>query len=492
MRILSVTSEMYPLIKTGGLADVIGSLPTALAEIGIDMRVLLPGYPQVKERIGETDGKGTKIELSMGSAVLKKTQVNGITIWILDMPGLFDRETGPYADAEGHDHPDNWKRFAALSQAAVALVADPPDGWVPDIAHSHDWQAGLVPAYFHAAGLKTATVYTIHNIAFPGSFPANIFPELNLPDEFFAMDGLEFHGDVSFLKAGLWYADAITTVSPTYAEELQRPDHGMGFDGVIRAHEKGMTGILNGIDTDEWNPETDQLIERNYSARAIAGRDVNRQALSTAFALDGERALLSVVSRLTEQKGIDLILEAAYALLERDLNLLILGTGDDAIEAMARDVAARNPGRVGLHIGYDEALAHRIQAGTDALLVPSRFEPCGLTQLCALRYGAVPIVAPTGGLVDSVIDANAAALARKVATGIHLREVSLSGIIAGVDRMLDLRSDSKVWQRIKRNAMATDVSWHASAAEYAALYQSLAGGRGRASRKTVQTSRNAI
>lgn len=489
MRILSVTSEMYPLIKTGGLADVAGALPPALAKLDIEMRVLLPGYPQVEDRLDNADRDGAAVDLSIGKATLRKASVNDITVWILEMPGLFDQGDGPYSGSDGRDHPDNWKRFAALSQAAAFLAADPPDGWIPDVVHSHDWQAGLVPAYIAATGSNVATVHTVHNIAFPGRFPAAIFQDLDLPEDFFAADGLEFHGDISYLKAGLWYADAITTVSPTYAEELQRPDFGMGFDGVIRARSDVLTGILNGIDTDEWGPGDDPLIERTYSARSLARRSVNRQALCTAFALHCERPLVSVVSRLTRQKGIDLILEAADTLMTRDINLLILGTGDEDIEAAARDVAARHPDRVGLHIGYDEALAHRIQAGTDALLVPSRFEPCGLTQLCALRYGAVPIVAPTGGLVDSVIDANPAALASKVATGLHLREVSVGGILAAIDRMLDLHADEAVWKRLKLNAMGADVSWKASAAAYAALYRSL--GRGRSARSAAQTSRNA-
>lgn len=492
MQILSVTSEMFPLIKTGGLADVAGSLPAALAHVGIDMRVLLPGYPQIMERAGDFEDVRKRVDLPIGAAILRQIRVDGIVVWIVDMPEIFDQGGGPYTDTAGRDHPNNWKRFAALAQAAVALIADPPDGWVPDIAHSHDWQAGLVPAYLRAADLKVASVHTVHNIAFPGRFPSDFFAELNLPVSFFDADGLEFYGDISFLKAGLWYADAITTVSPTYAEELQRSEFGMGFDGVIRSRKNALTGILNGIDTDEWTPEMDPLIERTYSARNITRRAVNRQALCKAFALDPDRPMVSVISRLTEQKGIDLILEATEELMRRDINLLILGTGDNAIEAVARDVAARHPERIGLHIGYDEALAHRIQAGTDTLLVPSRFEPCGLTQLCALRYGAVPIVAPTGGLVDSVIDANPAALAAKVATGLHLREVSVSGIISAVDRMLALLSDKSAWRRIKLNAMTADVSWKASAQKYAGLYQSLLDGRGRVLRKTEQTSRKAV
>ncbi len=474
MKVLSVASEMYPLIKTGGLADVTGALPHALQRQGVDMRVLLPGYPEVLETV-ERCGKARAMDLPLGAAQVERCNVDGVTVWVLDAPDLYDRPGGPYLDPEGRDHPDNWKRFALLAQAGARLAQEGGQGWRPDVVHGHDWQTGLVAAYLRAAGSDMPCVHTIHNIAFSGRYPAAIFPNLGLPEGFFGVDGVEFYGDVSFLKAGLVFADAITTVSPTYAEELTRPDFGHGFDGLLRARAQDFTGILNGIDTREWNPETDPLLERQYTVRSLGRRRVNRRSLYTAFALEDDRPLVSVVSRLTHQKGIDMVFEAADEIVAHGFNLIVLGTGEQEYEGLGLAAAGRHSGRIGVHIGYDEALAHRIQAGTDALLVPSRFEPCGLTQLCALRYGALPVVAPTGGLVDSVIDATPAAMARGVATGIHLRETSPAGIVAALDRLMAILNDRPCQLQMKRNAMNTDVSWETSAARYAALYAALTG-----------------
>ena len=478
MKVLSVTSEMHPLVKTGGLADVCGALPAALSQQGVEMRVLLPGYPSVLAAATLCGGP-TRLDLPLGPAALRRCTVAGATVWILDAPELYDRPGGPYQAADGRDHGDNWKRFGLLAQAAARIAAKGAEGWRPDIVHAHDWQAGLVPACLRAEAIPVPSVQTIHNIAFAGRFPAGIFGSLGLPAGFFDMHGAEFHGDVSFLKAGLYFADAITTVSPTYAEELTRPGFAHGFDGLIRDRAADVTGILNGIDTTEWNPAADRLIGRRFTPRSLGRRTANRRALGSAFALAQDRPLVSVISRLTHQKGIDLIFEAAGDIVARGFNLIVLGTGDPALETAAHALATRHPGRIGVHIGHDEALAHRIQAGTDALLVPSRFEPCGLTQLCALRYGALPVVAPTGGLIDSVIDATPASLAAGVATGIHLRELSARGIGAALDRLSAIMADPDCHARMIRNAMCTDVSWSASAARYAALYAGLVAGRGR-------------
>jgi starch synthase len=463
---------MYPLIKTGGLADVTGALPLALKRHDVDMQVLLPGYPAVMDALGPRARAGT-LDLPLSTARLLRCTVDGVVVWVLDAPDFYDRAGGPYLDPDGADYPDNWKRFALLAQAGARLAQQGVQGWQPDIVHGHDWQAGLIPAYLRAQRAKAASVQTIHNIAFSGRYPGAIFPQLDLPQRFFDIDGVEFFGDVSFLKAGLAFADAITTVSPSYAEELKRPEAGHGFDGLLRERAKAFSGILNGIDTQAWNPETDTLLTRRYSVRSLARRRVNRHALYTAFALEDNRPLVAVISRLTHQKGIDLIFEAADRIVAQGFNLILLGTGAQEYETRGLEGARRHPGRIGVHIGYDEALAHRIQAGTDALLVPSRFEPCGLTQLCALRYGALPVVAPTGGLVDSVIDANPAALARGVATGVHLRETSPAGIVAALDRMKAILDDAPCHLQMMRNAMNTDVSWEASAARYAALYRAL-------------------
>lgn len=469
MKVLSVCSEMFPLIKTGGLADMTGALPAALAGQGVDMRVLLPAYRGVALSL-ESCTELAALDLPLGRAGLRHCRMQGIDIFLLDAPALYDRPGGPYLDAAGQEHPDNWKRFALLAQAAAAIACGALPGWVPDVVHAHDWQAGLCAACLRAQDSETPVIQTIHNVAFAGRFPAAIFPELGLPEGFFGIDGVEFYGDVSFLKAGLAFSDLVTTVSPTYAEELTRPAMGGGFDGLLRARGADLVGILNGIDSGEWNPETDPLITRQYTASRLGQRQVNRNSLYTAFALEDGRPLVAMVSRLTDQKGVDLVFDAAGDILGRGFNLIILGAGDEAHETRALAVGSAHPGRAGVHVGYDEALAHRIQAGTDALLVPSRFEPCGLTQMCALRYGALPIVAPTGGLVDSVIDASPVALAQNVATGLHLREVSATGILFALDRLTAILANPPCHQQMIRNAMKTDVSLDRTAAEYAALY----------------------
>lgn len=481
MKVLSVCSEMYPLIKTGGLADMTGTLPAALARQEVEMRALLPLYralniaPESCAEIGVLD-------LPAGRAVLRQCAVRGREVFLLDMPGLYDSAGGPYLDPTGREHGDGWRRFAALAQAGAAIAGGAFPGWIPDLVHAHDWQAGLSAAYLQAAGRAAVpVVQTIHNIAFSGRFPAAILPELGLPETFFTIDGLEFYGDVSFLKAGLAFADLITTVSPTYAEELTRPEMGGGFDGLLRARSDDLLGILNGIDTDEWDPETDPLVIRPYSARRLAQRQANRNALFTAFALEDGRPVVAMISRLTDQKGVDLVLDAAAGIIARGFNLIILGAGDDEMEGRALALSVAHQGHVGVHIGYDEALAHRIQAGTDALLVPSRFEPCGLTQMFALRYGALPVVSPTGGLVDTVIDASPAALAQKVATGIHLREISAQGILFALDRLRAILDQPRLHQQMMRNAMKTDVSLDRCAADYAAAYARVMNAAGSAS-----------
>lgn len=475
MKVLSVTAEMQPLVKTGGLADVTGTLPPALAPHGVDMRVLLPAYRGLLARLAQRAAP-VSLDLPLGHVRLHGGKAGKVAVWLLDMPELFDRPGGPYLDADGRDHPDNWRRFAVLAQAAAWLARDGVQGWTPDLVHGHDWHAGLTGACLRADDCPVPYVQTIHNIAFTGQFPAEIFPQLGLPARFFTAEWIKFYGDVSFLKAGLAFADAITTVSPTYAEELTRPDFGGGFHGLLRARAAAFTGILNGIDTGEWDPGSDALIPCHYGPRRLARRGRNRQALDDEFSLEAGRPLVAVISRLTDQKGIDLVLAATAEIVALGFDLLILGTGQPDIEAQAQAAARHYPGRVGVHIGFDEALAHRIQAGADALLIPSRFEPCGLTQLCALRYGCLPVVAPTGGLADTVIDASPAALAAGVATGFHLRELSPAGIAAALARLQTVLQDRRQHWRMMRNAMAADVSWDASARAYAALYAGLIAG----------------
>ncbi|MEJ6396489.1 glycogen synthase GlgA [Yoonia sp. 208BN28-4] len=471
-RVLSVTSECVPLIKTGGLADVAGALPAALRDHGWDMRTLLPAY---RGLIAKTKAKKTvwsSDDLFGGPAKVFMAKVDGAEMLLLDAPHLYDRAGGPYGD--GVDFVDNAERFAALSWVAAEIAQNGlTDGWTPQVLHAHDWQAGLAPAYLRFANSDVKTVMTVHNIAFQGVTPAHKLDDLKLPHDAFHPDILEYWGQVSTLKAGLVTADAITTVSPTYAEELMRPDFGMGLDGVIAARSGDLSGILNGIDDAAWDPDTDPAIV-SYSAKKLTGKKKNRAALCKEFGLKGVKGPLAiVVSRLSHQKGLDLLIEAADEFVAKGGGLAILGSGDPWLEGQLQALATRNPGKVGLRIGYDEALSHRMFGGGDAVLVPSRFEPCGLTQLYGLRYGTVPVVAATGGLADTVINANAVAQAAKVSTGIVFQGIDRLGLSRALDKLIALYSDQKGWTAMQKRGMTQDLGWGASSAKYAELYEAL-------------------
>ena len=407
-----------------------------------------------------------------GPARLLRGDAAGLDLLVLDAPHLFNRPGNPYTGPNGADWPDNALRFAALSCMAAILATDARIFPLPDILHAHDWQAGLAMAYLDGAARRPATLLTVHNLAFQGNFPASLLPSLGLPPNAFRIEGAEFHGMVGYLKAGLALADAITTVSPTYAAEIQTPEFGMGFDGLLRHRSKNLHGILNGIDDAIWNPATDSLIASKFDVDHLAGRPINKAALQTQYGLerDPDALLLGVISRLSWQKGLDLLLPILDTLAALGAQLVILGAGEPELEHQFRAAAAAHPGRIACFIGYDEARAHQLQAGIDAILIPSRFEPCGLTQLCALRYGALPIVARTGGLADTVIDANAAALAANTGTGLQF---SSGHLPQALHRTAALWSTPATWSRLQRNAMQTDVSWRRPAAQYAALYKSL-------------------
>ncbi len=475
MRVLSVTSEAYPLVKTGGLADVAGALPPALARRGIEMRTLLPGYPAVMQRLGETRLLHDFPALLGTPARLLAAKVAGLDLVVLDAPELFARPGGPYVGSDGVDHPDNWRRFGALGLAAAEIARGAVVDFVPDLVHAHDWQAGLAPAYLRYLGIGTPSILTIHNIAFQGWFPASVFGALGFPPQAFSLDGVEYHGGVGFLKAGLANATAITTVSPTYAEEITTPAFGMGLEGLIGARADALHGIVNGIDTEVWDPETDPALAATFSARKLQGRAANRAAIEARFGLEADGSpLLVSITRLTWQKGMDLLAWITAAdIAGAGLRLAVLGSGDPALEATFLSIAAEFPGRVGMVIGYDEALSHTLQGGGDAILIPSRFEPCGLTQLYGLRYGCVPIVARVGGLADTVIDANVAAMNAGVATGFQFAPVDAAPLAATIRRATALMRDKAAWTAIQRQGMKADVSWDRSAAAYADLYASL-------------------
>lgn len=479
LKVLSVASEAVPLVKTGGLADVAGALPAALAAEGVQVTTLLPGYPAVMATLPKGARAIARWDDLLGSpARLLSGKLDGQPLLVLDCPALFDRPGGPYADPAGTDWPDNWRRFAAFSLAAAEVAMGYARGRRFDLVHAHDWQAAMVPAYLRYADrtVTVPSVLTIHNMAFQGWYEAAVFRHLGLPGEAFTVDGVESYGGVGFLKAGMQAASAVTTVSPTYAAEISRPEFGMGLEGLVQARGSAVHGILNGIDMGVWNPATDQHLAANYTAAMLAERATNKRAVEAAFALDEDDGpLFTVISRLTWQKGLDVLPGVLDHLVGNGGRLALLGSGDVAIEAAFHTAAARHPGRIGVRVGYDEPLSHLLQAGADAILVPSRFEPCGLTQLYALAYGCLPVVARTGGLADTVIDANPAALAAGVATGVQFDGVSEASLRAAIDRTLALYRQPDLWRQLQVNGMAADFSWAASARTYAALYRDLTG-----------------
>lgn len=476
LRALSVTSEIYPLVKTGGLADVAGALPAALAAHGIEVRSLVPGYPAVLAALKGAAAVHSVPDLFGGPARVLDGMAGGLRLFCIDAPHLYDRPGTPYGQPDGTDFPDNAQRFAALAQMAAVIGLGGAGSFAPDVVHAHDWQAGLAPAYLHYAGTaRPATVMTVHNLAFPGRFPASLLGALGLPPASYDVDGVEFYGGIGFLKAGLRLADAITTVSPTYAAEICTPEGGMGLDGLLRSRLGVLSGILNGIDTTVWDPGADVHLAAEFGGHRLRRRPRNKAALQARLGLapDPAALLFGVVSRLTRQKGMDLVLEALPALLGHGAQLAVLGSGEPGLEDGFAAAASTHPGRVGLLAAFDESLAHLIQGGCDALLVPSRFEPCGLTQLCALRYGAVPVVAHVGGLADTVIDANPAAQAAEVATGLQFAPVTAAGLEHAIARTARLWQQPKAWARTQRNAMRGDYGWDRPASEYAALYRTL-------------------
>ena len=478
MKVLAVASEFYPLIKTGGLADVVGALPGALAAHGVAVTTLIPGYPAVMHRIGK--GKAVKryADLFGAPARLLRAHYEGLDLLVLDAPALFERDGGAYLDPSGHDWPDNWRRFAALSAVGADIAGGGLRGFAPDLVHVHDWQAAMALAYMkHSGAPAEPGVITIHDLAFQGRFDASVFGALGLPPSAYALDGVEYYGGVGFLKAGLQYADAITTVSPSYAAEIMTPELGMGLDGLISNRAGVLHGIVNGIDTDEWNPASDPLIPATYGPRRLSARQRNRRAIEKRFGLKRDDAMLfCVISRLAWQKGIDLLADQIDALVAMGAKLAVLGSGDAALEGALLGAASRHRGRVGVMLGYDEPVAHLLQAGSDAILVPSRTEPCGLTQLYGLRYGCVPVVTRTGGLADTVIDANDAALAQGVATGVQFWPLTPETLHRAIARAVALHARPDVWAAIQRRGMAADNGWGRSAGRYAALYAELVRG----------------
>lgn len=475
MNILFVASECAPFVKTGGLADVIGAVPKALAALGSRVRVLLPAYPALADQVATGTTVLSLPDLHGGDARVVSVTAAGIDLLLLDAPHLFDRSGSIYLDGTGVDWGDNVLRFGALSFAGSCIAAQGVEGWTPDLVNAHDWQAGLVPAYLRDMGCDTPTVMTIHNIAFQGVFERDVLPALGLSDAMFDVNIGEYYGKFSFLKTGLNLASKITTVSPTYALELADPAFGMGLEGVMQARAADLLGIVNGIDLDVWNPKTDPAIAQSYSVTTLKKKPANRKAVEQRFGLtsNSDAPLFCVVSRLTSQKGLDLLLDVLPSLVGRGARLALLGSGDKSLETAFADAAKTYEGSVGTIIGYDEDLSHLMQAGSDAILIPSRFEPCGLTQLYGLRYGTIPVVARTGGLADTVIDANLAALDTNCATGVQFAPITTFALDQAIHRTCDLFAQPKVWAGLQRRAMRHPVGWDASAAAYQALFESI-------------------
>lgn len=472
MKILFASSEAYPLIKTGGLADVSGSLPRALHNLGHEMRLVIPGYQVVMAQPLRRRSVATFIqddyEVTLWQTTLPGTRV---TVWLVDCPALFDRPGNPYHDEEGVPWDDNAQRFALFCRVVSRLSLDQVGlGWSPDIVHCNDWQTGLVAVELRHTWPRPAILFTIHNLAYQGLFTHETFQALQLDEELWRFDRLEFHQQLSFIKGGLVYADRINTVSPRYAEEIQTVPFGHGLDGLLRHAGERLCGILNGIDEREWNPGSDPNLVQRYNRRSLEKKRDNKTALQREVGLPekGELPLIGVVGRLVQQKGIDLLLEILPKLLQQPLQLVVLGSGERELESALIAIATAFPEQVAVVIGYDEALAHRIEAACDIFLMPSRFEPCGLNQIYSLRYGTLPVVSPVGGLFDTVVDSGAQG--RSDATGFVMNAVSGAALLEALSRALGCFSDKERWRQLQHNAMSKEFSWQRSAKEYLLLY----------------------
>ncbi len=475
MKVLFVTSEIAPLIKTGGLADVSGALPAALRAIGVDVRVLVPGYPQVLAQIASNEVLATFSDLPgfPPSRLLFSTLHNGVPLMVIDCPVLYQREGGPYADAYGHDWSDNPLRFGLLCRVASILgCGGTPLSWHPDLVHGNDWQAGLTGAYLSVAKEAAPNIITIHNLAFQGNFDSENVALLHLPPESFAIDGIEFYGKMSFLKGGLYYAKHITTVSPNYAREIQHVELGFGMQGLLQARSRDITGILNGIDTDEWDPETDKHLAFHFSSQRMVGKAKNKRALQEQMGLQvqADVPLLAVVSRLTHQKGLDLLLEIVPRLLDIPVQLVVLGSGEKQMQDEALALAARYPDKVAAMIVFDEGLSHQIEAAADMFIMPSRFEPCGLNQFYSQRYGTPPVVHSTGGLADSVVDCTPQTLRDGTASGFVFSGMTADNLYAAIMRAVMVYCNEAQWKQLRKLCMNKDFSWETSARAYRRVY----------------------
>lgn len=486
LNILFCASEALPFIKTGGLADVSGSLPQALSQLGNDVYLVLPAYRSVLEKTSgckeiakyKVKGFGRNYTVSL---LQTKMLSSNVTVLLVDIPELFDRDGGPYLAEDGKDWWDNGERFAMFSKAIVEISMDRLDlNWKADVVHSNDWQTGLVPAWLTLENQRPKTIFTIHNMAYQGNFPHSVFRALDMPSHLWHVDGVEFHDNLSMLKSGIMMSDYVTTVSPTYAREICTPKYGCGFDGLVskRNHHGRLLGILNGIDQDVWNPAIDKYITQQYSQKAkpVTSKAENKDALLLELGASikiakSKNPLIGFVGRLVDQKGVDLVLEVIPDLMEHSsVNFVFIGSGDSVLQTKLQELSQIYPQRIFVYIGYSEALAHQVEAGSDLFMMPSRFEPCGLNQMYSLAYGTLPIVHHTGGLADTVVNATTENIAANIATGFVMYDATAYALKETIYYALGLYKQRKIWRKVQKKAMMQDFSWSKSALDYYNLY----------------------
>lgn len=473
-KILYISSEAFPLVKTGGLGDVAGSLPSALLKQSQDVRLLLPAYREVLKNITKQKVIATHSYYNLPLNIIE-TRLPGsnVIVWLVDCPALFDRPGSPYSDQHGLAWNDNALRFAVFCHVAADIALNKFElKWQPDVVHCNDWQSGLVPALLSLHKKRPATIFTIHNLAYQGIFEQQVFTDLHLPDQLWHMNGLEFHNQLSFMKGGLTYADKINTVSPHYAQEILEPEYGYGLNGLLNYRKDALSGILNGIDEKHWNPGTDKYVKHKFNRRTLKNKVLNKTALQNELTLpeDTSIPMIGMISRLVEQKGLEIILESLNDILELPVQLVILGTGESHYELQLSEWARQTANKFKIIIGYNEALAHRIEAASDMFLMPSMFEPCGLNQLYSFRYGTLPIVTPVGGLFDTVIHSNQDNINNKTANGFVLKDKTASELLTAIKYALTLYQQPATWHQLQINAMAGDFTWQTSAEHYISLY----------------------
>lgn len=475
-KILFASSEVHPLIKTGGLADVAGSLPRALEELSQDVRVILPNYHSLNKTEEIRFISSVRVNNQDANILETKLPDSNVIVWLVDCPELFDVAGNPYLDEEGNPWDNIADRFTLFSRIIVEVAMNRAHlDWQPDVVHCNDWQTGLVPALLSIESNTPSTVFTIHNMAYQGMFPEDAFFDLNLPRQLWHPDGLEYHEMLSFIKGGLSYSDRITTVSPTYALEIQTPEFGYGLEGLLSHKHTILSGIINGMDLTQWNPEKDDSISEPYGVDSLDKKVINKTSLQARSSLPVNKSvpLFGLISRLVDQKGVDLIIECLSEMVDMPLQFVLLGSGDKSDERKLKDFARLHPKKISVTIGYDEALAHQIEAGVDIFLMPSRFEPCGLNQMYSQRYGTIPIVRETGGLADTIEDAMPKSLAKNTATGISFKEASPGALLEAIKRAMLLFNDKKTWRKIQTAAMEKDFSWQKSAKQYLTLYEEI-------------------